>query len=841
MIPQTHWEGAVFKTREEYLEVGLTNILKALMLLQKHPEYRFALDQVAYVKPFLDRYPEQVPAFRQFVKEGRLQIVGGTDVMHDNNMPGPESIVHQMLYGKTYFREKLGVDVTAGWAIDTFGHNAQMPQILKLAGFKSYWFRRGVPNLNLPAEFDWRGIDGSQIPAYWLPHGYGMFYGSPSDLPGFTAFANERFDSLTPYAKGSDRVAVAGADVSDPEEHLPILAGKFNEQETRYKIRFATPAEFEALAGKNGVAKPTLDGDLNPVFQGIYSSRIELKQTIRKLERLLTTAEKFSVIAEWLSVPADRTGLDRAWEPMLFNQTHDLASGVMVDKVYDDTVRGYQFSERLAQETIGGRLEAIGSRIDTRGEGIPVVVFNTLGWPRTDISEFDAGFAEGSVGGLSLADPDGQPVPLQVLEQERYGDGGFRRARIAFVAHDVPALGYAVYRLVRTRGVSAAQAQPTIPGMQIGTPGYQDDGSIENEYYRASFNLWNAGMTSLKVKSNNWEALSGPGNVVSQEQDGGEFWELNGILNGGRMLAMTATQAPPGRDRSHFSNEWVGGRASVRNGPVISEFRGAHPFGDGQFSTTVRMYPGVRRIDITTDLTNNDKLVRYRVLFPTSIRQGKNVQEIAFGAIERPTEREFPAQNWMAWGDGTNGLALLNRGLPGNNSAAGTMMLSLLRSTKILGYAFHGGYEPGVGSDTGLELGVPRTFQYALVPYAGVWNEAGVYRAGLEFNHPLIVQKMEAHTGDLPKRWGFLKISHSNVVTSALKPGRDGSAILRVYEASGKNTSGVKVTFTSAPESGYESNLIEDTGRKLDVSSGLQFDLRSYEIKTFRLQFKGTR
>src|SRR5580700_1220828 len=112
VIPQTHWEGAVFKTREEYLEVGLTNILKALMLLQKHPEYRFALDQVAYVKPFLDRYPEQVPAFRKFVKEGRLQIVGGTDVMHDNNMPGPESIVHQMLYGKTYFREKLGVDVT---------------------------------------------------------------------------------------------------------------------------------------------------------------------------------------------------------------------------------------------------------------------------------------------------------------------------------------------------------------------------------------------------------------------------------------------------------------------------------------------------------------------------------------------------------------------------------------------------------------------------------------------------------------------------------------------------------------------------------------------------------
>src|SRR5829696_2701770 len=71
VIPHSHWEGAVFKTREEYLQMGLPNILRALQLLKKHPEYRFVLDQVAYVKPFLERFPEEEPAFRQFVKEGR--------------------------------------------------------------------------------------------------------------------------------------------------------------------------------------------------------------------------------------------------------------------------------------------------------------------------------------------------------------------------------------------------------------------------------------------------------------------------------------------------------------------------------------------------------------------------------------------------------------------------------------------------------------------------------------------------------------------------------------------------------------------------------------------------
>ena len=74
VIPHTHWEGAVFKTREEYLEMGLPNIVKALYLLKKYPEYRFVLDQMCYVRPFVERYPAEVPAMREFLSQGRLQI-----------------------------------------------------------------------------------------------------------------------------------------------------------------------------------------------------------------------------------------------------------------------------------------------------------------------------------------------------------------------------------------------------------------------------------------------------------------------------------------------------------------------------------------------------------------------------------------------------------------------------------------------------------------------------------------------------------------------------------------------------------------------------------------------
>ena len=101
--------------------------------------------------------------------------------------------------------------MTTGWALDTFGHNAQMPQILKLAGMKSYWFQRGVSGVDTPSEFLWQGIDGTQIPAFWLPIGYGALYDVPANEHDFNSLLKSRFDSLTPFARGPERVLMAGA------------------------------------------------------------------------------------------------------------------------------------------------------------------------------------------------------------------------------------------------------------------------------------------------------------------------------------------------------------------------------------------------------------------------------------------------------------------------------------------------------------------------------------------------------------------------------------------------------------------------------------------------------
>lgn len=852
-IPHTHWEGAVFKTRQEYLEIGLPNILRALRLLQTYPDYRFVLDQVCYVRPFLERYPAEAAAFRQFVAEGRLSLVGGTNVMLDVNMPGGESFIRQVLYGKGYYRRELGVEVTTGWLLDTFGHHAQLPQLLKLAGYRSHWFFRGVPNWEMLSEFDWEGLDGTRIAAYWLPFGYALTYFSPESLPEFTTFMQQQYDSLAPFSQGTERVGLAGADVCAPEEHVPDLVAQFNLQsDMPFELRLATPTEYEAVVERRPVDKPVIRGELNPIFQGAYSSRIVLKQRMRQLEGLLTLAEKLAVLLNWADIRPSVHPLTiwQAWEPMLFNQAHDLMSGVMTDAVYEDTLRSYDFSQRLANEAVQGMLQDLIDHIDTFGDGIPVVVFNPLGWSRTDVAEVEVGFATLAVDfnsqveftpqNLELVDPSGKSVPLQILEAENYRDGTLLRARLAFIARDIPAMGCCVYHLRSRRNEgSSAPPEPTV------------DNLLKNEYYRLEVDPASGAIIRLIVKDGDWSALQGPGNVVAMEEDRGDLWEPYRALDGGSRIAMQERHLPPQPTDTptwlpRFSTEQATVNINVPGetcrGAVLSEISVTHPFSErGRFQTRVRLYTGLRRIEFRTKILNQDQFVRYRVFFPTAISQGRITHEIPFGAIERSDGIEYPAQNWMDTSNDTHGVTLLNRGLPGNNVADGTLALSLLRSTCIVAYGFFGGYEPGMSSDTGFELGKELTFDYALLPHSGGWQEAGLVQAGLEFNQPLIACTATVHRGRLPARWGFMEIAPVNLILSALKLSEDGrGAVLRLYESTGKAVGNGQIRFTASLRSAEEVNLIEDHLGALVVEEDghiVRLAFRPFEIKTIKLEF----
>jgi alpha-mannosidase len=610
------------------------------------------------------------------------------------------------------------------------------------------------------------------------------------------------------------------------------MVAAYNRQENApLTLRLAVPSEFEAVVAKR-TDRPVYKGELNPIFQGTYSSRIELKRWMRDMEQRLLTAEKLAAITSTLGAPVDRANLWRAWEPVLFNETHDLASGVMTDRVYDDTIRSYEFSSRLADEQIHTGLNHLRFQIDTLGEGMPIVVWNPLAWPRTDTVELQIGFEPQAAGtipvkGYKVFDPSGNETPAQTIGSQIYAhNGGIRAARIAFLARDVPALGYAVYR------VHASETAGPPPGSSV------DANSLENEHLKLSIDRATGAITSLVVKNGGWEALAGPGNVVSREPDKGDLWELYRGLDGGSKVAMKNRQPVPREGTASLTTTKPGKPGAIRVGPLFSEFQVENPFDSGTFATRVRLVHASRRVEIETRLVNNEKYVRYQVRFPTPFKPGRTFHEIPFGSVEQPEGIEFPAQNWVDHSDGTRGLAVLNLGIPGCVVTEGTILLSLLRSHNLGAYGFGGGYEPGMSSESGFQIGKERTMRYALLPHVGDARSARIFRDGMEYNHPLLARKAESHAGPLPPTGSFLGVSNPNVVLTSLTPGPEGQVIARLYEAAGTEAQGVSLTTARPIRSAAECNLLDQERKPLELSQGgLKFDLRPFEIKTFALRF----
>ena len=525
---------------------------------------------------------------------------------------------------------------------------------------------------------------------------------------------------------------------------------------------------------------------------------------------------------------------------MLFNQFHDLICGCHVDEAFSSAMTRYGHSELVASPILQKSLEAIISQIDTRGEGVAVVVFNPLGWSRTDCVECCVAFSEPDVFDIDVRDSAGRSVPCDGIRVDRYETGAIRRAVIAFIATDVPSLGYEVYRVVR----ADAPASPTDLNTNQRYEGLRADqhvGVLENAHLRLELDLWSGAIRSLHDKSGGWEVVpeSFPfGNVIVREQDCGNFWQYNGPCRGDAFSPMPGRYPLPAIEspRADFSANYHGD-GTIRSGRAMAQMAIEHPFGEGHFATRVRVYAGLPRIDIRTTLINRDRRVRYRMALPTTIRDGSIVHEIPFGAIERG-EGEFPAQNWIDYtGDG-RGVGLLNRGLPGNNVVDGVMMLSLLKCTAIKeGYAEVGGFKLETPTEGGYEIGKTHTFDYAIVPHTGDWREARLYRHGAQFNAPLIALTAAGHDGPLPPRMSFAEVSADNVVLSTLRSS-EGGTVVRVYEAQGRSTQGARLRLFRPIRRCCRTNLIETECQAVEIEDnrkGFRFDLNPFEIKTFRV------
>ncbi|HET6487210.1 MAG TPA: glycoside hydrolase family 38 C-terminal domain-containing protein, partial [Spirochaetia bacterium] len=672
IVPHTHYDAEVFLSAEETFEIGFRNIELALRLLEADRSYTFSLDQVCYVRPYLERYPEKREPVLRFLNEGRLTMEGDMHVMPDMNLPGGESFLRQVLYGKQFFQNDLDTSSRCAWLLDSFGFHPQTPQLLAGCGYAWNLIQRGTP-AEWPSDFLWEGIDGTRMPVHNMPMGYAVFSGAPSNFHEFQGFAERRLAFLSEESSRSCLLALTGADLAAPDAHLPDMVARFNREQDAYELVFSTPERYRAELVETGEL-PVLKGDLNGVFHGCYSARITVKQRNRELETALLDWEKVDALAAATAGKAEGAGeaaacepdaaraLQDAWEPVLFNQFHDIICGSHVDVVYRATLDRFDFSEALARLGTDRALSALTRRIDTSGPGIAVVVFNTLGHPRSDAAEVSFAFAQSDGFEVEVRDSAGRIVSSDLLSADRAADGSILRGRVLFIAQDVPSFGYEVYHIVplgpgsRPGGEAPSEIRTSAP---LNLRRELDAGFLENSLLHLDFDLWKGVITGLVHRGNDWQVISPEyprGNTIVREQDFGNFWQYNGPCKGDlfhppldRGVSRGLYPLPAENTNQASFSHRTDGDANIRTGSAFAELSVGHPWGTGHFTTRVRIFAGLPRVDFLTMVLNNDERVRYRAVFPTSIRGGEIAHEIPFGAIDRP-EGEYPAQTWMDYG-----------------------------------------------------------------------------------------------------------------------------------------------------------------------------------------------
>jgi alpha-mannosidase len=820
VVGNSHIDMAWLWPWTETVEVVRNTFQSVLDLMREYPDFRFTMSSARAYEWMQEKYPDLFHQIEQRVKEGRWEVIGGMWVEPDLNMPDGESLVRQILVGKRYFQKSFGVDVKIGWNPDSFGYNWQLPQIYKRSGMdyfvtqKLLWAHEFT---TFPYKlFWWQAPDGSRLLTYF-PHDYAGGIDAESlgtDLSIWmpSIYGKKLTDSpemmhlygVGDHGGGPTRVMLDHADqLRAPDAVFP-------------KLQFSFAGDFFRDIEKKlpNVQVPTWDGELYFQYhRGVFTTQAETKRRIRRAEENVLNAEKFASLALLYGRPYPQEGMEQGWKNLLFDHFHDIMPGSGIAVNYLDAKRNLENVDRAANDVTLASLREIAAHVNTRGEGVPVMIFNSLAWPRTEVAEVEAQLPD-PVREVEVADSTGKVAPTQLLSL----DEETHRARFLLLAN-TPSLGYQTY-FVRAR--VSAQAVPSTLKASAGT--------LENEFIRVKIDPTTGCMTSLFDKRSGTESLApaetetgGPktstcGNLLQTFVDKPKQWDAWNI------------------DADFEDHHWDLDKADevrlIESGPLRAAIEIKNHFQNSTFVRAVTLYAGVPRVDVKSQVEWHEQHILLKVAFPVSAHSDKATYEIPYGSVERPTTRntpeekaqfEVPAQRWADLSDAKHGLSLLNDSKYGYDAKGNVLRLSLLRSPEW----------PDPHADEG-----HHEFTYSLYPHGGGWKDALTIRRGHELNYSLISLPTGKHQGSLAAEHSFVQAQPDNVIVTAMKKAEDDDLlILRFYEWAGKE-SDVKLQLPPGAESATETDLMEKPIAGLPVQNSIvTVHTKPYEIKTVEVRY----
>ena len=888
LVSHTHWDRAWYVTFQEY-RIRLVRLVDRLLrLLETEPEFRvFMLDgQMSVLEDYFEVRPDQAAKLQAFCRAGRIQV-GPWFVLADEFLVSPEALIRNLKLGYK-MGEAFGGVTKIGYVPDGFGHIAQLPQILRGFGIDNAFFWRGMgaEGDRLGTEFTWCAPNGSSVTTIFMPWGYhnlsnlgyGIHWGDVSEMEFNPELAQEKIrravDRLTPMANTDALLLMNGIDHAEAEPRIPQIIEEANSRLTEATVHHGTLADHLARVRASGVKLQEFEGEFrwgrySEILQGVYSTRIHLKQKNHQGETLLERYVEPLTALAWLSgadVPEGTSAMvDTAWHWLLLNHPHDDIYGSGIDEIHHEMAHRFSQSRQIGEALVRDSLRQIARQVDTTvQEGTPIIVYNPLGWARREMVEaqIDFDFDDPKAGDFHLISSASEVIPHQVVSDETrfwmevLKPNRKRRVTVLFPA-DVPAFGYTtVYAQADS---TPAQATDLIVGER----------SAENSFLKLEI----ADDGGLIITDKATGAIySDLGHFYDVADAGDEYTFCP--LPGDTPLTTQGQRAEVNQTSDACAA--IFSITLALDLPLVLEAyrqqRSSETTRIG-IETQVTIYASQPGVYIKTSLTNTAGDHKLTVNFPTGLQVAQAHVDAAFMVAERDlklpdstgwVEDPTPLMHQRAFtdlSDGERGLAVLNRGLPSVEvTEDGTIALTLLRAVGWLSrddlWVRRVAAGPLVPTPGAQCLGNYR-YEYAILPHAGDWRN--VYQVAYNYNAPLLARRADTHAGlDLremnitrddssritQREWqhggtwadthSFISVEPAELVLSAVY--RSGeSLIVRVYNITREAVNGV-IHFGFPVASAMRTNMAEEEESPLTVENGkVQTEARGGEVLTLKI------
>ncbi len=783
------------------IESCVVSVVDAMEMADRPPHVKTCINLDARAYEFMaEKFPEVTERLKRYLKEGKVELIGGTYGQPMGTTISGESNIRQIVMGRELIQKVLDYPMVTFLEEEEFTH-PQIPQMAALAGFRyaslaqlDTWGRAGCPKLDMNV-LSWKGIDGTTIPCVPKNALFG-FAPDPEKLA-----ASDEFKQLAALGKP---LIFAWEEFGWESEEQPAYLSAPERYAKLANVEFVTLKEYldkyggVEKEGGAGARAATQSAKLETVYLPMDAWNKSLTWGLggdqtrimdRKVDGLLLAAETFDAIASALGGPSQVEALQDAWRNLLASQSHDVGlceysrwqgeRFAPFDRVEDKHNftwgnLGYNHldaAQKLGQAVLDGALGYLGSNAAIFGDVEVLfgreragIVFNPHGWYRSGVA---------STGRIHPVPPkcryvmvtnsDGRTVPSQMVKKSQDSDGNLIVADVAFYADAVPSAGYEAYHV---KFVEKPQA-PVETALRID----EKKLSLENECLRVGLDPVTGGIASLVDKRTGEEVL---------DVGAGAFPRLTGRPNPN----LSTKPNPPAFYDSKESKAQIDWLAK---GPLFAVVRAQHAWPYMKFETRVTLSSGSPYVEVDTRVLA--QVPPHSDAAPADIREGywlclrpafpakQVIRDYPFGA-EETKHAAFHALSFVDLLGEDRGLLLLHMGTQFFKRDENGVVSNLIMRE----WESHFTHEYG--------WPIYAEYRHALMPYKTRLTNSQRVRVAAEFAQPLLTWVGMPVYGRERRSRSYIEVSPKSVQLSA---------------------------FRRKPEKGYELRLVEAEGRQADA------------------------